>query len=71
MALLGRDRGSIGGTHGILTIVDWCFREVGLAERPSFAGERRKLDSGRKKVGNEMGWLDELATAMEVARHVL
>jgi hypothetical protein len=45
MTLSGRDRGSTRGTHGILTAVDWCF------------GERRKLDSRRKKVGNEVGGL--------------
>jgi hypothetical protein len=27
MALLGRDRGSTGGTHEILTVIDWCFGE--------------------------------------------
>jgi hypothetical protein len=27
MALLGRDRGSTGGTHEILTAIDWCFGE--------------------------------------------
>jgi hypothetical protein len=27
MVLLERDRGSTGGTHEILTAIDWCFRE--------------------------------------------
>jgi hypothetical protein len=30
MTLLGRDRGSTGGTHEILTAVDWCFREKSI-----------------------------------------
>jgi hypothetical protein len=37
----------------------------GLAKRLSFTGERRKLNSERKKVGNEVGWLSELVSAME------
>jgi hypothetical protein len=72
MALPRRDRESTRGTHGILTTVDWCFEKVwGLAERPSSTGERRKLDSGTKKVDNEVGCLGKLATAMKVARRIL
>jgi hypothetical protein len=35
MALPGRDRGSVGGTHGILTAVNWCFRE-GVGQTAEF-----------------------------------
>jgi hypothetical protein len=70
MALPRRDRGSTRGNHGILTVVDWCFGG-GLAARPGSTRERRKLDSERKKVGNKVVWLGELATAMKVAQRVL
>jgi hypothetical protein len=43
MALPGRDRENTRGNHGILTAVDWCFGEGGLAARPGSTGERRKL----------------------------
>jgi hypothetical protein len=54
-------------THRIRLVL----QRGGLTEWPSSIGERRKLDSGRKKVGNKVGWLGKLTTTMEVARCVL
>jgi hypothetical protein len=70
MALPRRDRGSTRGNHEILTVVDWCIGG-GLAAWPGSIREWRKLDSERKKVGNKVVWLGELAIVMKVAQRVL
>jgi hypothetical protein len=40
MAFLGRDRGSTGGTHEILTVIDWCFREKSIDT--AYTGKNRE-----------------------------
>jgi hypothetical protein len=41
MALLGRDRGSTGGTHEILTAIDWCFGEKSIDV--AYTGKNREI----------------------------
>jgi hypothetical protein len=57
MTLLGRDRESTRGTHGILTVVDWCFGKEGLAEQLSSTGERRKLTPRGRRWATKCGGL--------------
>jgi hypothetical protein len=71
MALPGRDRENTRGNHGILTAVDLCFGEgVGCT-----AGFYRRTEKAcltlRGRRWATKWWLGELATAMEVAQHVL
>jgi hypothetical protein len=58
MALLGRNRGSTRGTHGILIVVHWCFA------RRSLHGQEQRNLIRVKEVDNKFG---ELA----IARHLL
>jgi hypothetical protein len=54
MALLGRNRGSTRGTHGILIAVHWCF------DRRSLHGQEQRNLIREKEVDNKFG---ELAIA--------
>jgi hypothetical protein len=55
MVLPRRDRENTRGNHVILTAVDWCFGEGGLAARLGLQENGEiLLNSERKKVDNEV-----------------